>query len=104
MPDVAPWMDCPKCPGCGYQAGMPLAAHGSREQSSAAAGKRLICAACGHKWDGTVDEVLQAVDAQEAWDVREARSGRKMRREAHESTRLAEEKRKVEALMRGSWR
>ena len=60
---VAPWCDCPPCPGCGRNTGI-VEDHGGAVMAS----PLLYCPACGHEWDATPEDRAQAERAQTAWE------------------------------------
>ncbi len=55
MPE--PWLDCPQCPEC-------------KIECCVLRDGNLLCAACGHKFEGTQEQREQAAKANAAWEER----------------------------------
>lgn len=59
-----PWLDCPQCPEC-------------KIECCVLRDEKLLCAACGHKFDGTQEQREQAEKADAAWKERDSQTLKK---------------------------
>ncbi len=55
------YLDCPRCPKCSASCGVPGLEYAQGH------GQPLFCAACGHTWSGTLEDIEQAFTAFKAW-------------------------------------
>lgn len=64
-----PYADCPPCPKCGAGAGTRAGGSEMAAYARRLGPSHLSCAACGHVWEASAEDVARAAKADAAWEV-----------------------------------